>query len=686
MIKKKSRIQLLITFILLSIILISIVGSFFLFKEVDNLQVEHDKVEQILYMRQYEYELMRTATAFSEAYPTALLTSSRDHFENWFNVLWSRAFSLDKGTIGKYINKSGFDHLQVQKQLKEIDHVLFQNSEHTKKDYANIREIFISLVNKSHVYQQQRNSLYREIELKKQQALYKSYQNSVFLSFIALLLGLAVFIFLYTNNQKLMQMQLLLEEKVNKRTKALQNKNLQLKNEVSERYLIEEKLLNSKKIIERAKEDALNQLNYDALTKLASRDLFSERFYHALKIARSSNTKIALLFLDLDRFKYINDTLGHSVGDDLLKQCAQRIRESLKQTDTAARFGGDEFAILLPSITNLSQIESVAARILKKLSSPYNLSGHQSFISASIGISLYPDDGNNTEALLRKADSAMYKAKEKGRNTFQFFTQQMETDLNNQRVMEAALHLALQNDEFTVHYQPIIEASSGKICSAEALIRWTNNQGDSISPCTFIPLAEELGHIIEIGKWVLKTACKQAVLWQQDHGQKISVSVNLSYRQFQNNDIALIVGDILVETGLEPEYLFLEITEGTLMVDENRTKNQLQAIRELGVALSIDDFGTGYSSLSYLKKFPIDILKIDQSFIKDVMLDNSNAELVKGILSLAKSLNLKVIAEGVEKQQQAVFLEQNGCLLLQGYLFSKPLCSSDFIKMISQSQ
>ena len=355
----------------------------------------------------------------------------------------------------------------------------------------------------------------------------------------------------------------------------------------------------------------------------------------------------------------------------------------MRQGDTAARFGGDEFAVLLPDISGINHVQIIAQRILKALNTPFILSGHESYISASIGVSLYPADGKTVEQLLRKADNAMYKAKDKGKNTYQFFTHEMEVEANRRRQMETALHAAVKLLDFKLVYQPIINLESGETEGAEALIRWQDKQGQAISPATFIPIAEELGLISKIGSWVLEEACTQAVIWQKACELPLKISVNLSSRQFQNNDLAKLIVNVLAKTGLAPQNLALEITESLLMVDEKQIMQQLKSIRELGVHLAIDDFGTGYSSLSYLKKFPINILKIDRSFIKDLNVDQNDAELVKGILSLAKSLQLSVVAEGVEEKGQLDFLAENGCKHIQGYYFSKPLSSEALITFIN---
>ncbi|MFK5983961.1 MAG: EAL domain-containing protein [Pseudomonadota bacterium] len=425
-----------------------------------------------------------------------------------------------------------------------------------------------------------------------------------------------------------------------------------------------------------------HQANYDPLTGLANRNLFSDRFSRALLSAESDKKRVALLFIDLDRFKNVNDTLGHLVGDLLLQEAAKRLTKTLRKSDTVARLGGDEFAVVLPDILGIEQIEEAVNKIISCLSLPYILGEYKAFISASVGITVFPDDGDNSEALIRNADSAMYKAKDKGRKGFHFYTLEMDIEAQRRRILENDLHNALKNNEFSVYYQPILCSETGEISSAEALIRWNNPEKGLISPADFIPLAEEVGLILPIGEWVLREACIQAASWSNIVDKPPSIAINLSSRQFQRQNIPDLVQRILSETGLLAQRLSLEITEGLLVIDNDRTMRQLQKIREMGAKLSIDDFGTGYSSLSYLKKFPISTLKIDRSFIMELPDNVEDAALVDGILSMAKSLNLNVVAEGVETRQQVEFLKSKKCQYLQGFLFSKPLPKNDFIKFL----
>ncbi|WP_420546710.1 EAL domain-containing protein [Curvivirga sp.] len=427
-------------------------------------------------------------------------------------------------------------------------------------------------------------------------------------------------------------------------------------------------------------EHIIRQANFDSLTGLANRNLFADRFTRAIDRAEREDHQVALLFIDLDRFKNVNDTLGHAVGDLLLQRVTKRLLGELRKTDTAARLGGDEFAAILPNIVNMYNLERIVKRILKSLSTPYNIDGHEIFISASIGITLYPDDAKITTELLRNADSAMYMAKDKGRNAFHYYTRELSEQAEKRHQLESALHHGLENDEFHVYYQPITDMSNSRTACAEALVRWNHPELGFISPDDFIPLAEEIGLIVPMGELILRKACLQAVKWIEEIGSNApGVAVNMSSFQFQRQHIPTLVKEILINTGLPATKLTLEITERLLIVDTDEILQQLQEIRELGVGLSIDDFGTGYSSLSYLKKFPITKLKIDKAFIQDMETDEENMALVDSILNMAKSLKLEVVAEGVETQEQEDILRERGCDFVQGYLHSRPLYRKDFM-------
>ncbi len=398
----------------------------------------------------------------------------------------------------------------------------------------------------------------------------------------------------------------------------------------------------------------------------------------AIYRAERDQNRVALLFLDLDRFKHINDTLGHSFGDDLLKEAAKRLLSLTRKSDTCARLGGDEFAILLPDVQDLSNVEDVVSKILEKISEPYDLEGNNAFVSASIGVTIYPEDGYTPQTLLRNADSAMYRAKAKGRNASQFFTPEMDKEAQKRRELENALYVALENNEFVVNYQPIVSAETGQVTNCEALIRWSHPQKGIISPTDFIPLAEEVGLILPIGEWVLRETCKEAAIWHKTIENPPRISVNFSSRQFQRVNIPTLVHEVLEENHLPPQALTVEITENLLIQDDKTTLEQLNILSKMGVGLAIDDFGTGYSSLSYLKKFPISVLKIDRSFIKDMQTDPEDAALVNAMISMAKSLNLKVVAEGVETADQIKMLQARECEYIQGYFYSRPLPAADF--------
>ena len=420
------------------------------------------------------------------------------------------------------------------------------------------------------------------------------------------------------------------------------------------------------------------QGNFDDLTGLVNRNLFTDRLANALDSAKRNKTKLALLYLDLDGFKHINDTLGHLVGDQLLKEVAERLLNNIRKSDTVARLGGDEFAILLPETGSDYEIETTVNKIQSNLVQPFRLEGNDSFISASIGITIYPDDGVDTTTLLRKADSAMYKAKGNGRNNFQFFTPEIDNALMYRKELETSLRVAIDTGGFFIKFQPVINLDTGNVESTEALIRWNHPSKGVVSPIDFIPLAEEIGLIVPIGEWVLREACKEAMTWSVKHGKAPSVAVNVSSVQFENKNIAQLVKQVLLETGLSAQRLVLEITERLLLEDNDSILKQLREIRKLGVKLSIDDFGTGYSSLSYLKKFPINILKIDRSFIKHLPTSLEDAALVNAILSMANSLGMKVVAEGIETEEQAIFMRLKNCQSAQGYLYSQPLIKNDF--------
>jgi diguanylate cyclase (GGDEF)-like protein/PAS domain S-box-containing protein len=425
-------------------------------------------------------------------------------------------------------------------------------------------------------------------------------------------------------------------------------------------------------------EGRINYLAYhDTLTGLPNRSRFQEILDTAISKSTGAQSLTAILFLDLDRFKLINDTLGHTIGDMLLKKVADRLKENLRHGTLISRQGGDEFLILLEA-ENQPYITIAAENILLSLSTPFQVEENEIYITPSIGISLYPFDGNQSDTLLKKADSAMYQAKRKGKNTFQYYNSVLDTDSYDQLELERHLRKALERDEFVLYYQPQIDLAGNQVMGIEALIRWEHPSLGLVSPAQFIPIAEETGLIVPIGEWVLRTACTQNKAWQIEGHRPFTVSVNLSIRQFYQSNLITMVSSILQETGLDPQYLELEITESMTM-DINTASNIIKELKKLGVKIAIDDFGTGYSSLNYLKNLPIDCLKIDQSFIRDVTGHASVKNIVTAMISMAHNLNLRVIAEGVENDEQLQFLRTNACDQGQGYLFGKPM-STDLLK------
>jgi diguanylate cyclase (GGDEF)-like protein/PAS domain S-box-containing protein len=415
------------------------------------------------------------------------------------------------------------------------------------------------------------------------------------------------------------------------------------------------------------------QATHDALTGLPNRDLYNDRLVQALAHAARQKHILALLFLDLDRFKYINDTLGHDIGDELLKGVAERLKSSLRQDDTLARIGGDEFTLILPSLKNADDAALVAQNILKTLERPFAIAGYELFVPGSIGITFYPFDASEASALVKNADTAMYAAKSRGGNTYQFYSENMNDKARGRLEMERQLRHALERGELLLNYQPQVEVESRRIVGVEALLRWQHPKLGLVAPAEFIPLAEETGLILPIGEWVLRTACTQGKAWHEN-GLAVSVAVNLSARQFVQPQLLFeSISRILEETGLPPSLLDLELTESALMQQGSETIALLQRLRQLGVSLSLDDFGTGYSSLSYLQNFPIDTLKIDRAFVKDITGKAGDGTLAAAIIAMAHSLNMTVIGEGVETAEQLAFLQTRQCQLIQGFYFSKPL-------------
>lgn len=412
--------------------------------------------------------------------------------------------------------------------------------------------------------------------------------------------------------------------------------------------------------------------NHDALTGLMNRQQFHNRLTEALSYSRRHSTKLAVVFLDLDRFKLINDTLGHWIGDLLIQAVAERLKKSFRTNDTLARLGGDEFILLLSEIDHFEDVARIAQKTIDLLTKPFTLEGSDIVITASVGISVFPDDGDNGQTLMMNADSAMYLAKERGKNNYQFYTLAMTERSMERMTIERGLRNALTNHELKLYYQPQIDVATGRTVSCEALVRWQQPDGLIMNPDRFIVIAEETGLIVPIGAWVMRTACLQAKVWQDNDSFIGRVAVNVSTRQFLEHDLYQMVKDVLTETGLNPSALELEITESAVMHDLERTLQLLQQLHQLGVRLSIDDFGIGYSSLTYLRKFPVHSVKIDRSFVQNIPEDKGSMALVRAVIALAHELELDVTAEGVETEEQLTFLKEHQCDKVQGFLFCQP--------------
>jgi diguanylate cyclase (GGDEF)-like protein/PAS domain S-box-containing protein len=431
---------------------------------------------------------------------------------------------------------------------------------------------------------------------------------------------------------------------------------------------------------------AQNRIQYlayhDSLTELPNRAMFSELLNHAISKARRHNRRMAVLFIDLDRFKNINDTLGHEAGDTLLQEVGRRLKHTLRQSDTVARLGGDEFVVLLEEIGDARQVEKVAGKILAAVVRPFHLLGQEFRVTASIGASIYPEDGQDEQTLMKSADIAMYQAKEEGRNAFRFYSAKMDIHTFERLALESSLRRALERTEFELHYQPKRDLHSGAITGVEALLRWRHPDLGMVAPAQFISIAEETGLIVPIGKWVIKTACWQNKHWQEQGLPRMCIAVNVSARQFSEETLVQDVVSILEETGMDPDLLELEITESVVMRDPERAVKMLKELKERGIRLALDDFGTGYSSLSSLKRFPVDTIKVDRTFIRDIPGDAEDRALTQAIIAMSKTLSLTVVAEGVETKEQLEFLRQHACDEFQGYYFSKPLPAEEFARLI----
>lgn len=438
--------------------------------------------------------------------------------------------------------------------------------------------------------------------------------------------------------------------------------------------------LNEQRLIKLAK--------YDVLTGLANRAKFHDFTEGKIAYCAHNAKKLALLFIDIDHFKNINDSMGHDAGDDLLIAVAERLRTCVRETDLVARIGGDEFSVTLLEMGSPSQVTRIVQNVLHVLSKPFFIESKEINISASIGISLYPENGSDLKTLAKTADTAVHQAKADGRNTYRFFSEEIQNRVMEQHSLEIALKRAIANDEFFMHYQPLIDALSGRIVGLEALVRWQHEDWPNIGPHRFIPVAEECGLLPALGKWVLLAACRQSVKWLKDENINFNypVSVNLSPKQLVNNDFVDLLIWVLKETQIPPENLVLELTETAVMQNPEVAISTLSKINSAGVKLAVDDFGTGYSSLNYLKQLPISKLKIDRSFVKDIGVDQNGEAIVKAILALAHSLNLEVVAEGVEEQSQVNFLRGHDCEVLQGYFFSKPVGVDEVSELLRQEK
>jgi diguanylate cyclase (GGDEF)-like protein len=430
---------------------------------------------------------------------------------------------------------------------------------------------------------------------------------------------------------------------------------------------------------------------YDSITGLANRTRLNQLATEAIQLAKSIRSRVGFVFLDLDHFKRINDTFGHDAGDELLRQVAERLRHCVRPNDTVgsiteldlsektvARLGGDEFIILLTRLVQPSDIEVVAKRVNEHLTRKFSIAGKDVFISGSLGISLYPDNGNDVDDLMRHADAAMYHAKNNGRNRFEFFTSSIERDIQHRISIETRLHQALDRGDFILHYQPRIDIKNNQIVAVEALLRWIDPNEGMISPDQFIPVAEETGLIIPIGEWVLNESCQQLTKWRDQFGTSITMSINLSPVQFNAADKLLdTLRNAIQVSSIDPACIELELTENALFQNIDASVQLANDFKSLGIRLSIDDFGTGYSSLQQIRRFPVDIIKIDRSFIRDVLNNTDDALIVKTAISLGHNLRLRVVAEGVENEEQMAFLKKHQCDEVQGYLFGKPQSAHD---------
>lgn len=463
--------------------------------------------------------------------------------------------------------------------------------------------------------------------------------------------------------------------------RALEHQSLRLKKKLYENHLEElvvERTAELRREIterQRAEEKVNHMAYYDSLTNLPNPALFRNRLTHELGRSGGGRKMSAIVYFSLDRFKNIGDTLGQTVGDEILRSFAERLAGCVRKTDTAAYFGGSEFALLANEVGGAEDCAKIAQKIKNCLLPPFDCDGRELYITASFGISLAPNDGDDCQALLKNASTALHRARQSGGDNYQFYKADMHERALKSLSLENSLRRGLEREEFVLHYQPQICAETGKLTGTEALVRWQHPELGMVSPLEFIPIAEATGLIVPLGEWVLRTACVQNAAWQRAGFTPTRVGVNLSLRQFQQSNLVETVSRILIDSKLEPQYLELELTESSLMDNAEMTIETLRRLRNLGIKISIDDFGSGYSSLSYLKNLPIDVLKIDRAFVTDIAVGSSDAAIVKTIITLAHNLRLKTIAEGVETEEQSKILSNLGCDEMQGYLFSKPLAA-----------
>ena len=499
-----------------------------------------------------------------------------------------------------------------------------------------------------------------------QGSLYPSIIGALFALILSSFLGVMIYIVLYFWPLKALRFAF----------SQLNETNKELENEIIvKRELLEKADELTKKLH--------NMAMHDALTELPNRHLFMDRLEQAIKLAHREQTLLAVFFLDLDNFKGINDSLGHAIGDQVLISVARRLQSCIREVDTISRLGGDEYSLIISSLHLSQHIDEMAKKLLNELKRPMLIDGHELYVSSSIGISIYPDDGETPGTLLRNADAAMYKAKEEGRNNYRYYTEDMTKRAFERVLMESNLRRAIEHEEFILYYQPQYDARTDKLIGMEVLVRWDHPEVGLVPPSKFIPVAEETGLIVQLDRWVFKAALNQLNIWYQLGYQPGKLSLNLAMKQLYQEDFMFFIHETLAKTGCQPQWLEFELTESQIMQKPEHAIAILQQISKLGIDIAVDDFGTGYSSLTYLKRLPVNKLKIDQSFVHDVPDDDEDVAIVQAIIALAKSMRLNVIAEGVEKKNQKAFLLEHDCNLIQGFLYGKPMQAEDIEKLFA---